>query len=134
MLFKNVLRTLKKQYVQLLLLGVIITLSSFIYTTMDYGLGGISAPTNEYFEVANQEDFAIQMMDLILEDDLTFILANCPAVAEIPFSLSGLKVMDNQCYYDLIDYRLNKILLEYDGIDIELRELKDVFYDFGDSS
>ena len=59
MLFKNVYRTLKKQYMQLLLLGVIITLSSFIYTAMDYGVGGIKAPAEEYFEVANQEDFAI---------------------------------------------------------------------------
>ena len=134
MLFKNVFRTLKKQYIQLILLGVIITLSSFIYTSMDYGIGGINTPTNEYFDIANQEDFAIQMMDLILEEDASFIVANCETVTELPFSLSGLKEINSQCYYDLIDNRLDKILLEYDNIDIELRESKDIYYDFDGNS
>ena len=134
MLFKNVFRTLKKQYIQLLLLGVIITLSSFIYTSMDYGIGGINTPTNEYFQIANQEEFAIQMVDLILEDDAVFITTNCPTVTELPFSISGLKVLNSQCYYDLMDNRLNRILSEYEGINIELRESKDVYYDFDSSS
>ncbi len=130
MLLKNVYRTLKKQYVQLLLLGVIITLSSFIYTSMDYGIGGIYAPTEEYFEETNQEEFAIQMLDMILEDDAVFITTNCPAVIELPFSISGLKEIDSTCYYNLLENRLDLILNEYDNITIELRESKDVYFNF----
>jgi putative ABC transport system permease protein len=55
MLFRNVLRTLKSQWVQLILLGIIITLSSFIYSTMTYSMEGVIDPTNEYFTEANQE-------------------------------------------------------------------------------
>ena len=133
MLFKNVLRTLKKQYIQLLLLGVIITLSSFIYTTMDYGVGGILVPTEEYFEVSNQEDFAISMLDMILEDDGIFIASNCALTSEV-HTLSGLKNIDSACYYDLIENRLNIIENEYDDINIELRENKDVYFNFDETS
>ncbi len=133
MLFKNVIRTLKKQYVQLLLLGIIITLSSFIYTTMDYGIGGILTSTEEYFEVANQEDFAISMLDMILEDDAIYIANNCSLTTEV-FTVSSLKVIDETCYYGLIDNRLSTIENEYDGINIELRESKDVYFDYDNSS
>ena len=134
MLFRNVFRTLKKQYIQLLLLGIIIVLSSFIYTAMDYGIGGIYTPTEEYFEETNQEEFAIQLIDMVLEDDAVFILSNCPGVAELPISLSGLKVIDSTCYYDLQEERLNKITTEYENIAIELRESKDVYFDFDSKS
>ena len=133
MLFKNVLRTLKKQYEQLLLLGVIITLSSFIYTTMDYGVGGILVPTEEYFDVANQEDFAISMLDMILEDDAIFITNNCVLTTEV-YTLSSLKNIDSVCYYDLMENRLDIIENEYDNINIELRENKDVYFDYDDTS
>lgn len=130
MLFKNVYRTLRKQYVQLLLLGVIITLSSFIYTTMDYGVGGILAPTEAYFESSNQEDFAISMLDMVLEDDAVFILNNCSLTTEV-YTLSSLKNIDSTCYYDVLENRLSIIENEYEDINIELRESKDVYFDYG---
>ncbi len=133
MLFKNVFRTLMKQYVQLLLLGVIITLSSFIYTTMDYGISGILKPTEEYFDTANQEDFAIFTLDLLLEDDYQYIANNC-VVTEVIYTLSALKNVNSACYYNVMDYRLNLIRSEYTDITIELREHKDIYFDFeGDS-
>jgi len=133
MLFKNVLRTLKKQYVQLLLLGVIIALSSFIYTTMDYGVGGILVPTEEYFDIANQEDFAISMLDMILEDDVIFLTNNCTLTTEV-YTLSSLKNTNSVCYYNLMENRLGIIENEYDNINIELRESKDVYFDYNDTS
>lgn len=133
MLFKNVIRTLKRQYIQLLLLGVIITLSSFIYTTMDYGVGSILVATEDYFDVSNQEDFAISMIDMILEDDVAFISNSCSLTTNV-FTLSALKNVDKDCYYNLMENRLNIIENEYTGINIELRESKDVYFDHNSSS
>lgn len=133
MLFKNVFRTLKRQYVQLLLLGVIITLSSFIYTAMDYGVGGIKEPAEEYFEVANQEDFAISMKEITQTEDESFILSSCGLTVN-DISLSAFRSIDSDCYYSLIDYRLGIFSNTYDDITMELREYKNVNYDLnGDS-
>ncbi len=133
MLFKNVFRTLKRQYVQLVLLGIIITLSSFIYTTMAYGIGDIKGPAGEYFEIANQEEFAISILDFMLDDDMEYVSTNC-SLSEPVFTLSLLKEVDGTCYNNLVDYRLNKITSEYENIEIELREYKDVYFDLNGSS
>ncbi|QMS85570.1 ABC transporter permease [Candidatus Xianfuyuplasma coldseepsis] len=133
MLFRNVLRTLKKQYVQLLLLGIMITLSSFIYTTMDYGVTGIQDATEAYFDDKNQEAFAISMADLLLEDEFTYVIGTCGVTQEL-YTLSALEQVNADCFYDIINQRKQLILHEYSGITIELREYKNVFYDLqGDS-
>lgn len=134
MLFKNVLRTLKAQWVQLILLGVIITLSSFIYATMTYSLSGIIDPTEKYFTEANQEDFSVSFLDIILEDDMTYITNNCPALtvldpAILPYTVSGVKTIDSDCYYGLLEQRVSEIESKYDNINIDMRESKDVYFD-----
>ncbi len=108
-------------------------MSSFIYTTMDYGVGGILVPTEEYFDVANQEDFAISILDMILEDDAVFITNNCTLTTEV-YSFSSLKNIDDTCYYALLENRLDIIENEYDNINIELRESKDVYFSYDDTS
>jgi len=133
MLFKNVFRTLKRQYMQLLLLGVIITLSSFIYTAMDYGVGGIKGPAEKYFDVANQEDFAVSIMDFMLEEDITFVMNNCALTEEV-YTLSALKDTNSICYYDLMDYRMDIIDESYRDITIELREYKNVYFGMGEDT
>ena len=135
MLFKNVLRTLKQQYIQLILLGMIIILSSFIYTTMDYGVGGILNPTETYFEESNQEDFAISMMDLLLEDDYQTITDQCSlSVSPDIRSLSGLHNVSKDCYDLVIENRIETIQAYMPTVDLELREYKDIYYDFNDDS
>ena len=134
MLFKNVFRTLKKQYVQLLLLGVIITLSSFIYTAMDYGVGVIKGPDEEYFEVANQEDFAISLMDFMLEEDINYAISNCTFTGEIVYTLSALKDINSTCYYDLMEYRIDLINDSYSDISIELREFKNIYFELNEDT
>lgn len=139
MLFKNVLRTLRTQWVQLILLGIIITLSSFIYSTMTYSMEGVIDPTNEYFEAANQEDFAVTFQDAILTDDMTYIMENCPNVmtldaAHFPYTISGVKNISNECYYGLLDERVEDLESRYDNIDIDIRESKDVYFDVDNTS
>lgn len=135
MLFKSAFRTLKDKYVQLILLGIIITLSSFIYTTMDYGVGGILQPTENYFDEANQEDFAISMMDLLLEEDYQYINQECTSDIEDDIhTLSGLRNVSLSCYNQLMNHRIQIIQNNTPDIDIELREYKDVYYDFNGSA
>lgn len=135
MLFKNVFRTLKKQYVQLTLLGVIIVLSSFMYTVMEYAIAGVMEPTEVYFEESNQEDFAISMIDILLEDDIVYITTNCPSFQTLapenwPYTVSGVKGINKTCYNNVIENRLNIITNEYDNIEVEIREYKDVYFDY----
>ncbi len=138
MLFKNVLRTLKAQWVQLILLGVIITLSSFIYSTMTYSMEGIIDPTDEYFEAANQEDFSVSFLDIILEDDVAYMTDNCPVVNTMDMSslytVSGVKRVDEDCYYGILQNRIKELTDEYDNIEIDIRESKDVYFDQGNTS
>lgn len=140
MLFKNALRTLKKRYLQLLLLGVIIILSSFIYTVFDYSIEGIIGPTEEFFTETNQEDFAIGMFDALLPEDVTYIENNCvSSFAAIdpslwPYSVSGVKNISDACYYGILDNRLNEITTIYPNLELQVRESKSVYFTQEDSS
>lgn len=139
MLFKNVLRTLKARWLQLILLGIMILLSSFIYATMDYAISGTLEPTEAYFDEYNQEDFAIGLMDLLLEDDITYIAGNCPVFltinqADWPYALSGVKDIDQDCYEGVLDRRLSLLESKYNNINLEIRESKDVYFKDGDTS
>ncbi len=139
MLFRNVLRTLKQRWVQLILLGVMILLSSFIYTVMDYAISGTLEPTESYFDEANQEDFAISMRDVLAPDDYAFIGANCPTIASLPqadwpFTMSVIYTIDETCYQDFLDHRLQAIEDVYDGIDLEVRKSKDIYFNHNNES
>lgn len=133
MLFKNVFRTLKKQYVLLLLLGVIIVLSSLIYTSMDYAIKGVLDPTETFFEEYNQEDYAISVTDSVMPEDVVVITNEC-SVPEIPLSLSLLKEMDSTCYYEVLHHRLDILETEYPDLELEIREYKDIYFDHKDTS
>ncbi len=133
MLHKNVLRTLKKKYIPLLLLGFMITLSSFVYTVMDYGVAGIYEPTEAYFDTSNQEDFAISMVDLLLEDEISYLTTHY-VIDEPIYTLSGLEKINRTAFLEVITIRKNNIVDIYPNLLIELREYKDIFYTFQESS
>jgi putative ABC transport system permease protein len=133
MLFRNVLRTLQARWIQLVILGIMIFLSSFLYTTMDYAIRGTLAPTEAYFDEANQEDFAIEMFDLLTRDDVEFILANCDPSAgmptgDIPVTLSAVADINPPCYELLLARRIDVIEDNYESIDLEMRLSKDVYF------
>ena len=140
MLFKNAFRTLKKRFFQLLLLGVIIILSSFIYTVFDYSIEGIIVPTEQFFDETNQEDFAIGMFDALLPEDITYIQNNCASSfsamdpSQYPYSVTGVKNISDTCYYGILDNRLNEIESTYPNIDLQVRESKSVYFTEGNSS
>jgi putative ABC transport system permease protein len=102
---------------------------------MEYAIGGVMEPTENYFEESNQEDFAISMIDILLEDDITYLSTNCSTLEALPmdnwpFTVTGVKGIDSACYYDVLDNRLNIIMSEYEDIDLEIREYKDVYFTY----
>ncbi len=139
MLFKNAFNTLKKRYLQLILLGVIILLSSFIYTAMSYAIGSIQDPTDQYLEAYHQEDFAISMLDVLFQDDIDYLTAHSSVFQSLdpslwPYTLSGVKSIDETSYYELLDQRLTSITDTYSNIELEIRESKDVYFNFNDQA
>ncbi len=142
MLFKNALRTLQKRYLQLLLLGIIIILSSFIYTVMDYSIEGILVPAEKFFTATNQEDFSIGMYDGLMPADQTYVENNCQSTlgamnpSNWPLTVSGVKSIDETCYYGILDNRISTIKAAYPDVnmDLEVRESKNVYFTTNDNA
>lgn len=130
MLFKSVLRTLKTKRVQLILLGVIIMLSSFLYTTMDYSIKSLLEPTEAYFEEANQEDFAIGFTDGLTASDTRYIVNHCDDIdLTNVFSVSQLYTISNTCYEGVLQNRLMLFQAAYPDLTLEMRTYKDLYFD-----
>ncbi len=114
-------------------------LSSFIYTVMSYAIGGTEAPTDQYLEAHNQEDFSVSMLDVLFEDDMQYLMQNSASFQaldplQIPYTLSGVKTIDEDAYYTLLDQRVNKFINTYNHIDLEVRESKDIYFNFDDQA
>ncbi|HSJ36679.1 MAG TPA: ABC transporter permease [Planococcus sp. (in: firmicutes)] len=123
MLQKNVLRALRKKWMQLAAIGIIIILSSLTYTMMFYGISGIEEPTERYLNDYNQEDFSVEMLNTVSQQE-----ALDPAVArflaEGIFTLSDLKQAAPELFQALMDRRIEAFSLQYPDTSLELREFK----------
>lgn len=123
MLFKNVLRTLRKKWLQLSAIGIIIILSSFTYTMMSYGLGGIEEPTRDYLEQSQQEDFSVEILNMVTEKE-----SQNPDLGSLLqqgiYTLSDIKKADAGLFYTIMDARSRNFEGAYDGVSLELREMK----------
>ncbi|WP_215145518.1 ABC transporter permease [Exiguobacterium qingdaonense] len=132
MLFKNVWKTLGKKWMQLLAIAVIIVMSSLTYTMMFYGISGIEVPTEEYLEGANQEDFAVEMLNRVTEEEM-----RDPDVAALAgsgiFTLADIKPADESVFDRLIASRIEAVEEEMPDATIELRDLKAITYTLGDA-
>ncbi|MDX5425580.1 MAG: ABC transporter permease, partial [Exiguobacterium sp.] len=131
MLYKNVWKTLSRKWMQLLAIAIIIVMSSLTYTMMFYGISGIEVPTEEYLEESNQEDFAIDMLNRVTEEEL-----RDPAVATLAetgaFTLADIKQADAEVFNRLIASRIAAVEQEMPDATIELRDLKAITYTFDD--
>lgn len=117
---------------QLLDIAIIIVMSSLTYTMMFYGISGIEVPTEEYLEESNQEDFAIDMLNRVTEEEL-----RDPAVATLAvtgwFTLADIKQADAEVFNRLIASRIVAVEQEMPDATIELRDLKAITYTFDDT-
>lgn len=132
MLYKNVWKTLAGKWMQLLAIAVIIVMSSLTYTMMFYGISGIEVPTEEYLASSNQEDFAVEMLNRVTEEE-----AALPELADFiasgRYTLSDLRRVDEAAFDDLIAARIDAVEGEMDGATLELRASKLLTYPFGSS-
>lgn len=133
MLQKNVLKAFRKKWMQLIAIGIIIILSSLTYTMMFYGISGIEEPTERYLEDFNQEDFSIEMLNTVTDQE-----TQNPDIKKLVsdgiFSLSDLKQSNPVLFQDLMEQRINAIERQFPNTSVELRELKIFNYTFdGDS-
>ncbi|UTT43683.1 ABC transporter permease [Exiguobacterium aurantiacum] len=132
MLYKNVWKTLAGKWMQLLAIAVIIVMSSLTYTMMFYGISGIEVPTEDYLASSNQENFAVEMLNRVTEEE-----AALPELADFiasgRFTLSDLQRVDEAAFDDLIAARIDAVEDEMDGATLELRASKLINYPFGSS-
>lgn len=124
MLFKNVIRTLKKRFFQISLLGFIITLSAFIYVSMSYSIGAIKKPTETFFETYNQEDFNITMHHQISNEEYALIDSSYLNV----FLLRDLYNLDQTAFNIIMDHRISSFETEFPNTKLEPRLYKDVYF------
>ncbi|WP_396128444.1 hypothetical protein [Exiguobacterium mexicanum] len=131
MLYKNVWKTLAGKWMQLLAIAVIIVMSSLTYTMMFYGISGIEVPTEEFLASSNQEDFAVEMLNRVTEEE-----ASAPEltafIASGKYTLADLKQADAKAFDDLMAARLDAVEREMVDVTLELRSTKLFNYTFDD--
>ncbi|HSI67205.1 MAG TPA: ABC transporter permease [Planococcus sp. (in: firmicutes)] len=128
MLQKNVIRALRKKWMQFAAIGIIIILSSLTYSMMFYGISGIEEPTERYLEEFNQEDFSVEMLNTVSMQE-----AQDPEIAaalsEGSFSLSDIKRADMELFKRLMDNRIEVFEANVPDTSLELREFKIAYFD-----
>lgn len=128
-IYKNVKATFKSKWLQLTAIGIIIMMSSFIYTTMSYSVSSLEIPTMAYLEKYIQEDFSIEMLEIMTERELVEHHAREAIPPEV-FTLSGLSHYDQLLFRKLIASRIKTVKDIYPYLELELRELKRLYFDY----
>ena len=120
-LFKNTLNTFKKKKLQLLAIGLIIALSSFLYTTMFYAIDSLKTPLENFIEVSNQEDFSATMIDGLTEFDIDNLSDNekYQAMNMLTYTLSDIKSTDSDLFDKIINNRINEFERIYENYSLE---------------
>ncbi|WP_092926586.1 ABC transporter permease [Romboutsia hominis] len=127
-LFKNTLNTFKKKKLQILAIGIIIALSSFLYTTMFYAIDSLKTPLENFINETNQEDFSISMINGLTEFDINNLSdkEKMKASSMLIYTLSDIKKSDINIYNKIIENRINAFEKDYKGFKLENRSYKEV--------
>lgn len=120
MLYKNAFKLLKKKKFQLLAIGIIIFLSSFIYVAMYNAMNTIEDTLDKYIKETNQEDFVVNINDYALSSEVNL---NNNLV-----KLTDLKISDSQKFNQIMDNRINDFKKQYEDTDLEVRYSKDILF------
>lgn len=128
MLLKNVLKTLRGKWMQLTAIGVIVVLSSMLYTMMFYGLSGIAEPTTSYLEKCVQEDFSVEMVSALTGEEARYPMAQ-GLVSRGLFSLAEVKRNEPATFQRLMDRRVTRFQEFRPGVSLELRQFKVVKFE-----
>jgi putative ABC transport system permease protein len=128
MLLKNTLKTFKNKIVQLSAIGIIIFLSSFIFTTMFYAISSLEEPAERFFKEHNQEDFSIDMVNGLTLKELEYAVSNYN-MQPVMHTLTNIKKDNIALYYEILGNRKKAFEDKYKDYSLELREYKDISID-----
>ncbi|MCT4783054.1 MULTISPECIES: ABC transporter permease [Exiguobacterium] len=127
MLYKNVWKTLAGKWMQLVAIAVIIVMSSLTYTMMFYGISGIEVPTEQYLKSSNQEDFAVEMLNRVTEEE-----ARDPRIAALvaggSYTLADVKRLEPDAFDALMKERIEAVSRQIPDATLELRAFKPISY------
>lgn len=123
MLYRNVLSTFRKKWVQLVAIGIIVILSSATYSMMFYGLSGIEEPTVKYLKDCVQEDFSVEVFNTVTDFE-----SNRPEIIDLLskgiYGLGDIKSANPGLFYNIMIDRKKAFETEFSGYSLELREYK----------
>ncbi len=124
MFFKHVTRTFARQWLTVLMLGVLLVVSGFIYSVMSLSVSALKEASDSFFVETNQEDFSLTTRFHITAQDLESDLGCSP---EVQTPLVTLYHEDFACYEAVIESRRNMIEAAYQNIRVEPRFYKDTY-------
>ncbi|SHE99627.1 ABC transporter permease [Alkalibacter saccharofermentans] len=127
MLIKNMMKTIKKKRLQLMAIGMIVLLSSFLYSTMSYAINGLEEPTERYLEEYGQEDFSVEMLSVLTLEEAQNLYSHESVPGGI-YTLSAVKNYDPEIFYELMKNRIDSFLRIYPQVELELREFKEFYF------
>lgn len=127
-LLRNIFNILKKKKMQLMAIGLVMGLSSLIYTTMFYTLDSMKVSFEKFKTDYNQEDFSIEIIDGITTSDIKGL--NDEEIKSInnmfTYSLMDIKDINEDLYNKIIKNRINNFEKAYSDLQLELRVYKNV--------
>lgn len=136
MLFKNTINTFKKKKVQILAIGIIVALSSFLYTTMFYATQSLKTPLEKFIEVSNQEDFSIDIVDGLTLFDIENLdkkyLSQVETISSL--NLGSIKRYNEEIYNTIMNNRIDKYNEENKDYNLELRSIREINFEKDNTS
>lgn len=130
MIDKHVRRSFSKKTLTLLLLGIVIALSSFVYTAVFHGAQAVEDATLPYLERTNQEDFMFDINPFLSDDEKTLVLDTCGLTSR---DLDALYLEDRSCFNTVIFQRKAFLETQLD-VSLELRLFSDAHIEMNDES
>ncbi|MEG1409923.1 MAG: ABC transporter permease [Terrisporobacter sp.] len=126
-LFKNLLHSFKNKKLQLVSIGIIIGLSSFLYSAMFYTMDGLKRPFEEFEKSCVQEDFSLDIVDRLTESDINNLKEDNNNIYKyLNYSLYEIKLEDEDLYNKIIQRRISDFEKNYDEYVLENRVYKTV--------
>lgn len=118
---------------QLVAIGLIVVLSSLLYTAMSYALGSLTEPTEAYLRQYVQEDFSVEMMSVLTSEEAQLPIVS-RQVSQRNFALAQIRQSEPATFQRLIDNRVAEFEDAYPGTSLELRQTKTVEFERGGRS
>lgn len=128
---KHVLRSFKSKTLMLLMLGIIIMLSSFVYSVISHAVDALDEEAIHYFDEYNQEDIAIEFSPYLNEEEMQSALNECGIEA---YLMSTVYQEDAECFHQILTNRMHQLSLVDEALTLEARLFIDQQITQGDAS